>query len=93
MCKAIYPKNLINEDSLTALECTIDFLDNPDLIFEGLYRIQKETLSLFPYLPKTVQRIYHESLNLSVFCPDRKGEEVWTYKQVKEYIRDEFLGG
>jgi hypothetical protein len=93
MCKALYPKQLISEDSLAELECMIEFLDNPDTMYEGLYRIQEKILSIFPYLPKTVKCIFHEDLNLTVFCPEGNGTEIWTYLEAKEYIRDEFLGG
>jgi len=93
MCKAVYPKNLISEDSLAELECRMEFLDNPDTKYEGLYRIRKEILSIFPYLPKTVKEIFHERLGLTVFHPERNGTEIWTYQQAREYINDEFLGG
>jgi hypothetical protein len=93
MCKAVYQKNLISEDSLAELECTIEFLDSPDIKYEDLYQIRKAILSITPYLPKTVEQIFHEALDLTVFCPERNGTEIWTYLEAKEYIRDEFLGG
>jgi hypothetical protein len=93
MCTSIYPKELIDENSLAKLECIIDFLDKPDVKYEGLYRIQKRMLFLMKYLPKTVNKLFYKDLGLTVFSPKRDGTETWTYIEAREYVKNEFLGG